>query len=132
MATHDLSFDVSHNGVVQPPSHDQQKQMSMMSGQMDGGNNMNMGNNASGGSMLDRLRTESAHPGVCIFHVLFKSIAIFMYVFGGWFTRNGQGGTSGAKFVTVAVIIILLLAADFWVVKNITGRLLVEIGRAHV
>ena len=48
-----------------------------------------------------------------------------MYIFGGFFTGNGQGGTSGAKFVTVAVVCILLLAADFWVVKNITGRLLV-------
>jgi len=32
---------------------------------------------------------------------------------------------SGANFITVTVLCILLLAADFWVVKNITGRLLV-------
>jgi hypothetical protein len=48
-----------------------------------------------------------------------------MYVFGGWFTEKRGGGVSGAKFITVTVICILLLAADFWVVKNITGRLLV-------
>lgn len=122
MASHDLSFDVSHNGVAQPASHDQQQMA--MSGQMDGAGAPNSGG-SSGGSMLDRIRTESGHPSVCLFHMLFKGLAIFLYVFGGWFTGNGNSGTSGAKFVTVAVICILLLAADFWVVKNITGRLLV-------
>ena len=119
MDSHDLSFDVTHNGVAQPPSHDQQMSMT---GQMDMGRT---GNGSSGGGMLDRLKTESAHPSVCIFHVVFKAAAMFMYVFGGWFTGNGMGGTSGSKFIMVAVICILLLAADFWVVKNITGRLLV-------
>lgn len=124
MASHDLSFDISHNGVAQPPSHDQQQMA--MSGAMDGGMSSGGGGSAGGSSgMFDRIRAESAHPQVCFFHMLFKGAAIFMYVFGGWFTGNGQGGTSGAKFVTVAVICILLLAADFWVVKNITGRLLV-------
>lgn len=117
--SHDLSFDVSQNGVQQPPSHDQQ----MMSGQMDSGN-MNVGG-SSGNSYLDRLRTESAHPGAIISHCMFKAAAIFMYIFGGWFTRDSTGRESGAKFITVTVIIILLLAADFWVVKNVTGRLLV-------
>ena len=122
--SHDLSFDVSHNGVSQPPSHDQQQYA--MSGQMDGGNNMaSAGGGSTSGSMLERFRTESAHPGVCFFHVVFKAIAMFLYFFGNFFTKNGHGGTSGAKFVTLAVICILLLAADFWTVKNITGRLLV-------
>jgi Eukaryotic protein of unknown function (DUF846) len=116
---HDLSFDVSHNGVPQPPSHDQQM---AMSGQMDGG--MSGGSSSSGG-YLDRLNAESAHPMACVFHVAFKFAAMFLYIFGGWFTGNGQGGTSGASFIMVAVFLILLLAADFWVVKNITGRLLV-------
>jgi len=120
MASHDLDFDVSHNGVIQPPSHDQQ--MTMM-GQMDGGG-MATSSGSSGG-ILGRISTESAHPSVCFFHMAFKGAALFMYIFGGFFTGNGQGGTSGAKFVTVAVVCILLLAADFWVVKNITGRLLV-------
>ncbi|CAB9530650.1 membrane protein TVP23 [Seminavis robusta] len=118
MASHDLSFDVSHNGVAQPPSHDQMA----MSGQMDAGNGMG---GTGGSGMLDRLKTESAHPTVCIFHCLFKAVAMFLYIFGGWFTGNGQGGTSGSKFIMLAVLCILLLAADFWVVKNITGRLLV-------
>ena len=67
----------------------------------------------------------SAHPTACIFHCLFKGISLFLYIFGGWFSGNGKGGTSGAHFITVTVCCILLLAADFWVVKNITGRLLV-------
>ena len=123
MASHDLSFDVSHNGVAQPPSHDQQQMA--FSGQMDGGMTAGAPGSSGSSNMLDRIRSESAHPSVCFFHMFFKGAAIFMYVFGGWFTGNGQGGVSGAKFVTVAVICILLLAADFWVVKNITGRLLV-------
>ncbi len=39
-----------------------------------------------------------------------------MYVFSGIVTSN---------FIFVAVVTILLLAADFWTVKNVTGRLLV-------
>lgn len=67
----------------------------------------------------------SSHPTVCIFHVLFKALALIVYIFGGWFSRDGHGGKSGAHFITVTVVCILLLAADFWVVKNVTGRLLV-------
>jgi hypothetical protein len=43
-------------------------------------------------------------------------MALFIYMFGGWFTSN---------FIVVFVICIILLAFDFWTVKNITGRLLV-------
>ncbi len=42
--------------------------------------------------------------------------AIILYMFGGWFNLN---------FITIFVICIILLAFDFWTVKNITGRLLV-------
>lgn len=51
-----------------------------------------------------------------LFHLLFKIMAIFFYIFGGWFTSN---------FIFIFVICIILLAFDFWTVKNITGRLLV-------
>ena len=57
----------------------------------------------------------SAHPVPCFFHLCFKSAAILLYIFGGL----------ASNFITVTVLCILLLAADFWVVKNITGRLLV-------
>jgi len=69
--------------------------------------------------------SQSAHPVACIFHCLLKACALFLYIFGGYFASNKYGKISGAKFITVTVCCILLLAADFWVVKNITGRLLV-------
>jgi Eukaryotic protein of unknown function (DUF846) len=64
---------------------------------------------------------QSSHPVVIIFHILFKGAALFLYIFGGWFV----GSHNGARFITLTVVCILLLAADFWVVKNVTGRLLV-------
>lgn len=39
-----------------------------------------------------------------------------MYIFGSWFTSS---------FIFVFVVCIILLAFDFWTVKNISGRLLV-------
>ena len=56
------------------------------------------------------------HPVTIFFHLLFKSLALFMYVFGSWVTTN---------FIFVFVICIVLLAFDFWTVKNVSGRLLV-------
>jgi hypothetical protein len=51
-----------------------------------------------------------------IFHLLFKTAALFLYVFGSWFTSN---------FIFTFVLCIILLAFDFWTVKNVSGRLLV-------
>lgn len=111
MASHDLHFTVSQNGLEDPSAiHDSPAMPSSPP--------------AAGGSGWGRL-SQSAHPMVCIFHVLFKGLALFLYIFGGWFVSDGKGGVSGANFITVTVCCILLLAADFWVVKNITGRLLV-------
>lgn len=45
-----------------------------------------------------------------------QTLALFVYVFGGWFTSN---------FIFLFVICMLLLACDFWTVKNVSGRLLV-------
>jgi len=67
--------------------------------------------------------SQSSHPIVCCFHVLFKGCALFLYIFAKFFT--GKSEVSGADFITVNVFCILFLAADFWTVKNITGRLLV-------
>eukprot|EP00547_Thalassionema_nitzschioides_P007862 CAMPEP_0194210886 /NCGR_PEP_ID=MMETSP0156-20130528/9167_1 /TAXON_ID=33649 /ORGANISM="Thalassionema nitzschioides, Strain L26-B" /LENGTH=234 /DNA_ID=CAMNT_0038938297 /DNA_START=7 /DNA_END=708 /DNA_ORIENTATION=- len=67
----------------------------------------------------------SSHPFACVFHVLFKAGALFLYLFGGFFSHDSNGKLNGPKFIIVSVLSILLLAADFWVVKNITGRLLV-------
>lgn len=59
---------------------------------------------------------QSKHPYALVFHFFFKSLALVVYLFGGWFTSN---------FIVQFVACIILLAFDFWTVKNITGRLLV-------
>lgn len=56
------------------------------------------------------------HPGVCFAHLFFRSSALITYLLCG---------ILGVGFVTSFIIIILLLSADFWCVKNVTGRLLV-------
>lgn len=57
----------------------------------------------------------NSHPVALIFHLLFRSLALFLYIFA---SIVGDG-------VFSFVIIILLLSFDFWTVKNVTGRLLV-------
>mmetsp|Transcript_12126 Transcript_12126/g.36559 ORF Transcript_12126/g.36559 Transcript_12126/m.36559 type:complete len:266 (-) Transcript_12126:285-1082(-) len=60
---------------------------------------------------------ESRHPGAAFFHLLFKTLAVLFYM--------PISGMIGAPYVIVCVVCILLLAFDFWTVKNVTGRLLV-------
>jgi len=67
---------------------------------------------------VGQMLKESSHPGVAIFHVLFKILALLTYILGGWLA-------GASNFVTITVICIILLACDFWVVKNVSGRLLV-------
>lgn len=61
-------------------------------------------------------QTHAQHPWAAAFHFVFKALALFFYLFGGFFSSN---------FVFICVVCILLLAFDFWTVKNVTGRLLV-------
>jgi len=56
------------------------------------------------------------HPYIVFFHLVFRCSAIVVYILCGWFSDS---------FIASFVCIILLLSADFWTVKNITGRLLV-------
>ncbi|OQS04239.1 hypothetical protein THRCLA_03518 [Thraustotheca clavata] len=56
------------------------------------------------------------HPVAAFFHVLFKVLALAVYIFGSFVSNS---------FVFVFVVCILLLAFDFWTVKNVSGRLLV-------
>jgi len=74
--------------------------------------NMNMNYQTPSSSNNDN----HAHPQAAFFTVVFKAMSILLYMFGSWFTDN---------FVLIFVFIILCLAADFWTVKNVTGRLLV-------
>ena len=55
------------------------------------------------------------HPIVCTLHILFKVIAVAMYLIV-W---------SFIDFMVGFIIIIICVAVDFWTTKNVTGRLLV-------
>ncbi|GLJ43113.1 hypothetical protein SUGI_0894720 [Cryptomeria japonica] len=57
-----------------------------------------------------------ANPLTCFFHVLFKGAAIAFYILFSLFVDS---------FVIIFVVTVLLAALDFWVVKNISGRILV-------
>jgi len=56
-------------------------------------------------------------PVAGLFHVLFKGGALLMYFTGEWWT----------SYITVFVLVVLMCAFDFWVVKNVTGRVMVAL-----
>jgi hypothetical protein len=72
------------------------------------------GATAAGGS--------SKHPIAVFFHLAFKIAAIVLYIVIKLFTDS---------FILSFIVIVLLLAADFWTVKNVTGRLLVGLRWWH-
>jgi len=78
----------------------------------------------SGGAFLDSSNFENfdseqsrviKHPIVTFFHLLFRSLALLVYLLCMWFSDS---------FIGTFVVIILLLSMDFWTVKNISGRIL--------
>ncbi|SGZ49752.1 CIC11C00000001842 [Sungouiella intermedia] len=68
-----------------------------------------------------RLR-ESSHPIALLCYIFFRLAPIFMYIFG---TIILSIFTSKSRFILHFIILILLVSADFWNLKNISGRLLV-------
>lgn len=56
------------------------------------------------------------HPYACFFHMIFKITSILFFVFADRFTES---------FVMIFIVCALFLSIDFWIVKNISGRLLV-------
>jgi len=68
-------------------------------------------------SAIKQILADSSHPVALIFHYLFRTLSLVIYLFIGWLGEIG--------FIFTFVMVILLSAADFWTVKNITGRLLV-------
>ncbi|CAD5215663.1 unnamed protein product [Bursaphelenchus xylophilus] len=56
------------------------------------------------------------HPMVVLAHVGFRGAALLFYFFANFFSSS---------FIVQFLILLLLLSADFWTVKNISGRLLV-------
>ncbi|KAK6463772.1 Golgi apparatus membrane protein TVP23 [Scheffersomyces coipomensis] len=69
----------------------------------------------------ERLR-ESSHPVALLFYIFFRLSSIFVYIFGNLFLGFI---TQKNRFILHFISIILLVAADFWNLKNIAGRLLV-------
>ena len=114
MHENDLEMVAEVEGEVIQPTNDVLS--NMRAGGVAGGHG-----NASGsypGSSLSSLNfSQSAHPTACLFHILFKGMAFTIYMLGSK-TFRFEG-------IMVTVLCILFLAADFWVVKNVTGRLLV-------
>ncbi len=66
----------------------------------------------------DLVNSLPRHPIAAFFHVFFRVAALLVYILAS--TLIGD-----AYFVHIFLTIILLLAVDFWTVKNVTGRLLV-------
>uniref|UniRef100_A0A915EE12 Golgi apparatus membrane protein TVP23 homolog n=1 Tax=Ditylenchus dipsaci TaxID=166011 RepID=A0A915EE12_9BILA len=56
------------------------------------------------------------HPFVVLSHIAFRGFAIFFYIFANIFSSS---------FIVQFLILLSFFSADFWTVKNITGRLLV-------
>lgn len=65
---------------------------------------------------------ESSHPMALLFYIFFRISPIFIYLFGTIFIGII---TKKNKFILHFIMIILLVSADFWNLKNIAGRLLV-------
>jgi len=59
---------------------------------------------------------QSSHPLALIFLYFFRTAAITVYVLAGFFTKN---------YVLSTVLVVVLLAMDFWNCRNVSGRTLV-------
>jgi len=59
---------------------------------------------------------QSAHPLALFCLYFFRIAAIAVYVLSGWFTDN---------YVLSTVLVVILLAMDFWNCRNVAGRTLV-------
>lgn len=57
-----------------------------------------------------------SHPVASFFFLAFRTGALLTYLLGSFFSNN---------FTLIFVLVILLLAFDFWTTKNVSGRLLV-------
>lgn len=65
---------------------------------------------------------QSSHPMALLVFMILRVFPIFVYLFGNFFIGFV---TKKNRFILHFIILILLVAADFWNLKNISGRLLV-------
>ena len=77
--------------------------------------NFNFGAGTSDTRSFDSLQS-LRHPIVALVHLGFRGLAIFFYVFANFISES---------FIVQFLLILALFSADFWAVKNVTGRLLV-------
>ncbi|EGW32403.1 Golgi apparatus membrane protein TVP23 [Spathaspora passalidarum NRRL Y-27907] len=70
---------------------------------------------------VERIR-QSSHPIALLFYMFFRLAPIFIYIFGNFFIGFF---TTQNRFILHFITLILLVSADFWNLKNISGRLLV-------
>lgn len=68
-------------------------------------------------TLVASILADSSHPTALLFHFAFRTSALLVYLFAPWLLSD--------SFVLVFVLTVVLLAMDFWTVKNVTGRLLV-------
>lgn len=72
--------------------------------------------------LWSRKLKESSHPVALLFYIFFRLAPILIYIFGTIFLSMF---TAKNRFILHFIILILLVSADFWNLKNISGRLLV-------
>ena len=106
-----------------PDNFDNDQQININPNEMDqnnfvSNNDMNNNNNQAGGNKINATDfiKKSRNPQVALVTVSLKLLAILFFLFFSIFTSN-------EAFVMITVV--LLVAADFWYTKNISGRILV-------
>ena len=106
-----------------PDNFDNEQQININPNEMDqnnfvSNNDMNNNNNQAGGNKINATDfiKKSRNPQVALVTVSLKLLAILFFLFFSIFTSN-------EAFVMITVV--LLVAADFWYTKNISGRILV-------
>lgn len=72
-------------------------------------------------SLLNTIK-QSSHPIALVFFIIFRVLPILVYLFGNLFLSFI---TKSNRFILHFITLILLNAADFWNLKNVSGRLLV-------
>ena len=106
-----------------PDNFDNDQQININPNEMDqndfvSNNDMNNNNNQAGGNKINATDfiKKSRNPQVALVTVSLKLLVILFFLFFSIFTSN-------EAFVMITVV--LLVAADFWYTKNISGRILV-------
>ena len=68
--------------------------------------------------LVDTLFSTARNPVACLFHVAFKGGSVFAFIFLNAILNNE---------ILTFIIVMMLAAFDFWTVKNVSGRLLVNL-----